>query len=452
MLIGGAALLGVFWLYKQLQTACDRCKTLALERDNYAQALVHAEKTLVQEQKKRDLLLRKTSENEYQVKRHLLFMMSHEIRTPVTAIVGIGELLLESPLCDQQKKYVRTSQQAAESLVKLVNDILDFAKIEMGALALSCNAFDLEAMVLDSLAALSEQAREKGIVLGYHIQPDMPSLLQGDFCRLRQVINHIVGNAIKFTEKGEVFFTARWDASSLNHQNQACFLFSVKDSGIGIPKSYLEKIFLPFTQVDSTTTRRYQGSGLGLAMSYKLIQLMGGEISLQSQVGRGSLFSFSARFQVNQGTYKAPTSEKRRKKPVEKKQLEQIKASLQGKRLLLAEDSPDNVMLVKAFLSNCGVVLDVAENGVMAWKAFLKNAYDLILMDMQMPIMDGYETVTRIRRYETHHDLLRTPIFALTAYALMGDEDKTLKVGCDKHLTKPIKKIQFLKILSEWFS
>ncbi|OQX56273.1 MAG: hypothetical protein B5M53_02270 [Candidatus Cloacimonas sp. 4484_209] len=522
-------------------------------------------------------------------KSEFLANMSHEIRTPMNAIIGMSELLEETKLSTEQRKYIETLKGAGESLLSLINDILDISKIEAGDIELEKTPFDLSVLVAKICDILSIRAHKKGIELAAHIAPTVPVNLIGDPSRLRQIIVNLIGNAIKFTEKGEVVLDINVstdknepeNTNKIKKMNDIVLLFSVRDTGIGIPEEHQSKIFESFKQADSSTTRKYGGTGLGLSISRQLVELMDGKIWVKSRLGKGSTFYFTARFGVQrekrffiqsnevnlkglktlvvddndtnrmilremlnswgarvveaqsseEAMSKISTLHKKMKyfdlilidcrmpgrdgfsvaeflknekmgketaimmltsdyrssdismvkrlgvesylvKPIKKddlknailtalgmkkkkvnktaKMISTISPQLPPINILLVEDSKDNRLLIKAFLKKTPVKIDIAENGEIAVRKFKENRYNLVLMDMQMPVMDGYTATRIIREWERSHNLKRTPIIALTAYALKGDAEKSIAAGCDAHLTKPIKKMNLFEAIKEY--
>ncbi len=510
-------------------------------------------------------------------KSEFLSSMSHEIRTPMNAILGMGDLLAETRLSAEQRRFVETMTRNGNALLNLINGILDLAKIESGRLSLEAAEFDLEELVEHVAETLSLRAHEKGIELVTRIEPAVPLRLIGDQSRLRQVLINLLGNAIKFTEQGEVALTIGTEAGGAGH-----LLVSVRDTGIGITPEKLETVFHSFTQVDSSATRKYGGSGLGLTIASRLVTLMGGRIWATSEAGQGSEFHFTVPLAVADGPdpraempgnlkgmrvllvdgnlssrvalkevltaggalvheeshgiealretgraraagqpyrlaiidgrlpgmdgFQVARHLKREAleapaiiltlrsdnlnqalgsarelglefyvvKPVKRADLLKTVAAATGAavepesephapsanggapdaaarplRILLAEDSLDNRQLIEAYLKNLPYALDFAENGQIAVTKFMRDSYDLVLMDVQMPVMDGYAAVRKIRRWEREQGRAPTPIAALTASALEKDVGNSLEAGCTAHLSKPIKKSRLLAAIRE---
>ena len=523
-----------------------------------------------------------------QAKSEFLANMSHEIRTPMNAIVGMAELLAETSLTREQQEYVHIFQRAGNTLLTLINDILDLSKVDAGQMTLETVAFDLPDMVESATEMLATRAHGKGLELICHVAPGVPSSVLGDPNRLRQILVNLIGNAVKFTEQGEVLVRVEPEPGA---DEPEVLRFSVIDTGIGIPEEKLGMVFERFTQVDISTTRKYGGSGLGLAICQRLVELMEGRLRAASQPEQGSTFSFTLRlplvpapiqadpvavdllrglkalvvddnytnrlivrqaltswkmaaaevsggeecltelerakearlpyqvvlldcrmpgmdgFQVAEAikqnvdlkglTIMMLTSDNRSGdiararalglagyliKPIRRSELlagllaalghtkalrepapaatptapaEALSASgppdtaaTPALTILLVEDSPDNQRLIQSYLKKLSYRVDVAENGVIGFEKFQADAYDLVLMDIQMPVMNGYDATRAIRRWELAEGRSPTPIIALTAYALPGDARKSLDAGCTAHLTKPIKKAVLLDAIA----
>jgi PAS domain S-box-containing protein len=376
------------------------------------------------------------AETASQTKSDFLASMSHEIRTPMNAIIGIADLLAKTPLSPEQDRYVQIFRRAGDNLLNLVNDILDLSKVEASQLELERTAFSLHDLLAKVREMVADRAHEKGLALACEVAPDAPDDLIGDPTRLRQVLLNLLGNAIKFTESGQVALRVAPDAGS---SAPGTLRFTISDTGIGIPGEKLGAVFERFTQADSSTTRRYGGTGLGLTISKRLVELMGGCLRVESDVGKGSVFSFAVPLEIRAG----PTQ--RAAAPVGTGP----KMPLPALNILLVEDSADNRTITVAYLQDTPYRIAIAENGAIAYTKFTAGRYDLVLMDRQMPVMDGMTATRKIREWEQANHRAPTPIIALTASALKGDQEKFIAAGCSAYLTKPLKQEVLLQAIRE---
>lgn len=370
-------------------------------------------------------------------KSEFLANMSHEIRTPMNAILGMADLLSETPLSLEQQKYVETFQRAGTNLLTLINDILDLSKVEAGSIKLENIPFDLSRLVADALDLVRSKADAKRVEVQSEIGPGVPFYLTGDPTRLRQIILNLLGNALKFTERGRVRLCVTADQQSAV---TTALRFAVSDTGIGIPADKLDSVFENFSQADASTTRKYGGTGLGLSISKKLVELMNGTIWVESTVGVGSTFFFTAQFGIaEQPVPTEPSTEA----PI-------TKLILLPCRILLADDSEDNRFLIASYLKDTPCRLEFAEDGWIAFQKLTTDRYDLVLMDVHMPVMDGYTAADKFRSWELSQNRLSIPLLALTADAFQEARDKSRAAGFTAHLTKPIRKTTLLQAIATY--
>lgn len=377
-------------------------------------------------------------------KSEFLANMSHEMRTPLNSIIGGAEFLEGASFEPDQKRCLEMVRQAGDSLLELVNDLIDLSRIEAGQLELHRDTFSLAEVMEGVVSMLSIQAGRKQLVFKLDLAPDLPDLVVGDRGRIRQIMLNLVGNAIKFTDSGGFVSVAVSCVSRSSDSVEVRFV--VRDSGIGIAADKIDTIFESFTQADSSITRRFGGSGLGLAISRRLVGAMGGTLSVESSPGVGSAFSYSVYFgrAANGGdTAKDRTTDAQ---PL-------VETGLRSDgpaRILLVDDSRENRDLMRLMMSRFPLSIDEAYDGHQALELFEINRYDLILMDIQMPIMDGFTATRRIRDAEQHRGLPRTPVVALTAHAYEADIRACMEAGCDDHFAKPFKKKTLYAMLARY--
>ncbi len=386
-------------------------------------------------------------ESALQVKSNFLANMSHEIRTPMNGVIGIAELLDKTALSVEQKEYVGIIKKSGSGLITVINDILDFSKIEAGKLDLHKTEFPLSQLLKDIHQIFNLQCEQKNIAFVIVNDLDINLNIFTDEHRLKQVLINLVNNAYKFTEKGRITLNVVTDTNAdlLNTElvGTSTFEFSIKDTGIGIPKNKLEKLFLSFSQLDTSTTREYGGTGLGLAISQQLVELMGGKIGVFSSIDKGSIFWFKCPFEFS---IKQPVTVIETKKDQIK-----TKITMSHKKILVVDDNKINRVVAVKVLSQLGYQSDTANNGVDAIELIQNHHYDLIFMDCHMPVMDGYEATKAIRINENNEKKSsHLCIIAMTANVLEGEREKCLDSGMDDYLTKPFKPSDITSIFEKW--
>jgi two-component system sensor histidine kinase/response regulator len=409
-----------------------------------------AGKLLYYEGTVQDVTARKRAEEELQAakdaaeaaaraKSEFLANISHELRTPMNGILGMTGLALDTELTPEQREYLLTVRDSADSLLKLLNEILDFSKIEAGRWELEALDFALRHDLERALKTLAIRARGKGLRLESHIDTTVPECLTGDPGRLRQVLVNLVGNAIKFTERGEVIIRVKVEEQT---GNEVLLHFSVADTGIGIPVEKQSLIFDPFTQADNSTTRRFGGTGLGLAISARLVEMMKGQIWVESKGVQGSTFHFTASFGFRNGTLQQSGAS-----PVAAT-LPPVDVTTNPRRghILLAEDNEINQRLATRLLEKRGYTVVCAGNGREALAALKRETFAVILMDVQMPELDGLEATAAIRQEEQGTGK-HIPIVALTAHAMEGDRERCLAAGVDDYLSKPLQAQELIQVI-----
>jgi len=417
---------------------------LVIERlRSRARRAVHAARNLVETlEQKTDALeaqareldqARQAAEQASQAKSQFLAVISHEIRTPMNGILGTTELLLASPLPPIERQYAKTAYRSAMALLALIDNVLDLSRIEARKMSLHATGIDLHELATEAVELMAVTARDKPIQLALELPSALPPQVEGDPVRLRQVLVNLLHNAVKYTERGHVTLAL----SLLGDERDAVQLrFEVRDTGIGIAQDQLASVFEPFTQVDASSTRRHGGSGLGLAIVKELADLMGGRIGVESRPGVGSTFWFELRMN-------------KRDRDAAPAAVAPAMEAGPAARVLVVEDDPVNQMVVVSMLEMLGCDVEVAADGEAAVATATRSRFDLVLMDLHMPVMDGYQATRQIGQEEVLSGAF-TPIVALTADTLAGDRERCLDAGMDDHVTKPVSSAMLVAVLERW--
>ena len=443
--LGSLILMASYFIWQNYQTAgvyqIEQQQSILIQNIFIAFSLILFIAILLQRYLRRiiDLLQAKEkAEHTALIKAKFLSTMSHEIRTPMNAVIGLTNILLEEKPRSDQADNLKTLKFSADLLLSLINDILDFSKIEAGKISFESVDFDLHALVRNIRNAMNIKAIEKQLSFDIDIDPKVPAVVVGDQVRLSQILTNLVGNAIKFTPKGQVSIGLK-----LMHQkeNSCTIRFSVKDSGIGISEDKFEKIFLSFSQADTDTTRKFGGTGLGLSITKKLLELQGSSIQVLSEIGKGSNFFFDLSFEIG----------KEQVKPKPEKTFSSNFESFHGARILLVEDNPINVLVAKKFLNKWNLNIDVAVDGMKALNMVQVTDYELVLMDLEMPVMDGYTATSKIRELKSAK-YQRLPIIALSASAIADFRQRAIKVGMNEFVTKPFNPGELHRVISRFLS
>ncbi len=411
--------------------------TLSVFRNSLEMAI---ERHLIEESLKDS---KKQAEKANIAKSQFLANMSHEIRTPINGIVGMLNLLDYTSLSNEQKSYIKEAQNASKILLHLINDVLDISKIEAGKMILEKTKFDIKKLVEETVSLFMPKAKEKKVDLNLFIEYNIPKFVVGDLAKVKQILNNLLSNAIKFTDEGQIIVKVE---CSKDEYEKTIINFEVKDTGIGMNEEELQKIFNPFEQADTSTTRKYGGTGLGLSISNELVSMMNGEFKVESQKGIGSTFEFYLEFEKEEIDKNIEIKKEDNQYNNDNKVRQST--DIKNHKILLVEDNEINLKVILKILDKEGYKCDVARNGQEGYEYYIKNNYDIIFMDCQMPVMDGYEATRKIREYELETNE-HIKIVAMTAYAMEEDKNKCFVAGMDEYLSKPINFKKLLEILMD---
>gem|GEM_PF-717878 len=410
---------------------------------NLVQEIVCVSRDITGRKEKEELLKAKeVAERSNKVKSEFLANMSHEIRNPLSAIIGMSNTMAKTPLNKDQKQYLESISISSRNLLNILNDILDFSKIEANKVDMTFASFNLTEAITQTLEMFQPQANSKNLKLEYTIQEDVPENLYGDEKKIIQILNNLISNAIKFTNEGKVEIKAE---CLERKQDTATINFQVIDTGIGVKQADIPRLFESFKQLDISTKKEYQGTGLGLSIVKSLTEMMSGKITFESQLNKGSCVSFQLPLIISKPGQSSPTDSI---KEVEKKR-NNIEVSNQKINILIAEDDAINQLYLAGFLKSQGWEVETASNGLIALEKYKNAHFDLILMDGQMPKMDGFETTKKIREIEaSQNDNNRIPIVAITGYAIPGDRERFIEAGMDDYVSKPVDESKLIEIIT----